>query len=57
MEKIVAKYIRDLKSRAGIPEVVLAEMSEAKSKGEAKRIWKEHMQTTGAKKGGWADGR
>jgi hypothetical protein len=31
MDKTVAKYIRDLKSRAEIPDVVMAEMSEAGS--------------------------
>ena len=56
MDKTVAKYIRDLKSRAEIPDVVMAEMSEATSKGGAQRIWKAYQQSANAKKGEWLDG-
>jgi len=56
MTNNVQKYVKELVKRADVPEEVKNALASAESKGEAKRIWKEHIQTTGAKKGEWLDG-
>lgn len=56
MTNNVQKYVKELVKRADVPEEVKNAFTGAESKGEAKRIWKEHIQTTGAKKGEWLDG-
>ena len=56
MTNNVQKYVKELVKRADVPEEVKNALACAESKGEAKRIWKEHIQTTGAKKGEWLDG-
>jgi len=56
MTNNVQKYVKELVKRADVPEDVKNALAGAESKGEAKRIWKEHIQNTGAKKGAWLDG-
>ena len=55
MTNNVQKYVKELVKRADVPEEVKNALAGAESKGEAKRIWKEHIQNTGAKKGAWLD--
>ena len=55
-DKEKKKWIRELKSRNDVPEEVLNQLESVETKGEAKRIWKEHQKKT-ARKGEWREGK